>query len=432
MTVVGRGHGWALAVVAVAAKSLAVPDAARPCTPSATAPPPAQSLVQRPTARTGAYAYQRGARHFFARSRNLVFHWTTRGRDAPPLADVDGDRVPDYVELTADAAERAWAKYTVRSPTGFGLRRPLCDHAGPDRRPDIYVKRLPSGQGMALSATRAAGGPFMLVAPDLDVPPTLSARSLNLVVAHELFHLVQFSYVRAGMPRWIAEGTANALALYGIEPARERVVNSAFSAQTDPWLQQPWTSVFAPGNNCTRCYGGGLWWIYAIAQSRADVLRVYFERLARSRRIGTGWQDLATAFQRTAGTDFDQIFGRVANRMYRDGFPVRARFTVSAAAAGATPEQEIAGMSTHYVPIQVPAGAQSVEVIVEARGGERFLNRMILGGTAGTDIPWLPQTDRARLVFRLPLTDSTRRELVLVVTNARQRPSRYVVSWRVS
>ena len=262
----------------------------------------------------------------------------------------------------------------------------------------------------------------MLVAPDLDVAPTPSARSLNLVVAHELFHLVQFSYVRAGMPRWIAEGTANALALYGIEPARERIVNSAFSAQTDPRLQQPWTSVFAPGNNCTRCYGGGLWWIYAIAQTRADVPRVYFERLARSRRIGTGWQDLAAAFQRTAGTDFDQVFGRVANRLYRDGFPVRARFTVSAGAAGATPEQEIAGMSTHYVPIQAPVGAQSVEVIVEARGGERFLNRMILGGTAGTDIPWLPQTDRARLVFRVPLTDSTRRELVLVVTNARQRP----------
>jgi hypothetical protein len=427
---VRRRHGWGLAVAVVAAAGLALPAPALPCT-SAKGARAGKGLVQRPTARTGAYAYARGVPQRFARGRNLVFHWTTSGPDAPPAADVDGDRIPDYVELTAAAAEQAWRKYTSRSPAGFRLRAPLCDRAGPDRRPDVYIKRLRSDQGLALSGSRAAGGPFMLVAPDLDVSPVLSSRSLNVVVAHELFHLVQFTYVPRGMPRWISEGTANALALYGIDPSRDLRVNAPFAAQTDPWLKQPWTSVFAAGNNCTRCYGGGLWWIYALAQSRPDVLRLFFERLAGSRRIGTGWQQLAAAFRRTAGVDFDQVFGRIANRLFRDGFPVTARFTINASAPGATPDQQILGMSTHYVPIEVPATVQTLEVTVQARGGARFLNRMILGGPTGSDIAWLPQTDRTRLVFRIQLTDPAQRQLLLIVTNARSQASRYAVSWRV-
>jgi hypothetical protein len=361
----------------------------------------------------------------------VVVHWATRGRDAPPSSDQDRDRIPDYVELTAAAAERAFTKYTAPAPAGFRLRQPLCDRAGPDRRPDVYIRRLRSDLGVALPRPRAAGGPFIVVSRDLDTGDTLTTRSLRLVVAHELFHLVQFAYVPRGMPRWIAEGTANALALYAIHPSPTLTVDTSFAVQTDRWLQEPWRSVFDGRVNCTRCYGGGLWWLYAVAYNRLDAINVFFDLLARANRIGVGRQQLDATFRQTSGFDFDQVFGHIAGRLYRAGLPIRPRFAINASAPGASPQQQLLGMSTHYIPVEVPATAQSVEVAVQARGGAFFLNRLIIGGPAGPDVPWEPQTDRNQLVFAPRFTDPSQRRLMLIITNAADRPAQYVVSWRV-
>jgi hypothetical protein len=425
-----RRRGWALAVVAVAATSLAVPEVALPCTLS---PPGAKAgkLVQRPTARKGVYGYGRGVPVRSARAKEVIVHWATRGPDAPAAGDVDRDGIPDYVELTAAAAERAFAKYTARAPAGFRLRKPLCDRAGPDRRPDVYIKRLGAELGVALPRTRAAGGPFMLVSHSLDTSDALSTRSLRLVVAHELFHLVQFAYVPGGMPRWIAEGTANALALYGIQATPRLTVDTSFAVQTDRWLQEPWRSVFDGSVNCTRCYGGGLWWLYAVSYKRLDAINLFFNRLARNNRVGFGRQQLDAAFRQTASFNLDQVFGHIAARMYRAGLPVKTRFAINASAPGSSAEQQLLGMSTHYIPIEVPATAQSVELTVRARGGAFFLNRLIVGGPTGPDVQWQPQVDRNELVFLPQLTDPSRRQLMLIVTNASNRPARYVLSWRV-
>jgi hypothetical protein len=389
------------------------------------------NLVQRPTARKGAYAYGRGVPVRFAAARNVVVHWATRGVDAPPGGDEDRDGFPDYVELTAAAAERAFTKYPARGSAGFGLRRPLCDRGGPDRRPDVYIKRLRGDLGVALPRTRAAGGPFVVVSRDLAIGPELSTRSLRLVVAHELFHLVQFAYVPAGMPRWIAEGTASALALYGVQATSGLTVDTSFAVQTDRWLQEPWRSVFDGSVNCARCYGGGLWWLYAVAYKRLDAINVFFNRLARSKRVGLGRQQLDATFRQTADFNFDQVFGHIAARMYRAGLPVRTRFTINAAAPGASAEQQLLGMSTHYIPIEAPETAQSLELTVQARGGAFFLNRLVMGGPTGPDVPWQPQTDRNQLVFAPQFGDPSQRRLMLIVTNGSNRAARYVVSWRV-
>jgi hypothetical protein len=426
---VGRGHGWALGVAVSAAAALALPAVALPCTPSTKGP--TGKVVQRPTARTGVYAYGRGVPVRSARAKEVVVHWATRGADAPPSNDVDSDGIPDYVELTAAAAERAFTKYTARGPAGFRLRRPLCDRGGPDRRPDVYIKRLRGELGAAVPRTRAAGGPFVVVSRDLDIGDALSTRSLRLVVAHELFHLVQFAYVPSGMPRWIAEGTANALALYAIQASPGLTVDTSFAVQTDRWLQEPWRSVFDGSVNCARCYGGGLWWLYAVAYKRLDAINLFFNRLARSKRIGLGRQQLDATFRQTADFNFDQVFGHIAARIYRAGVPVRTRFAVNAATPGASAEQQLLGMSTHYIPIEVPETAQSLELTVQARGGAFFLNRLIIGGPSGPDVQWQPQVDRNRLVFTPQFTDPSQRRLMLIVTNGSQRAARYVVSWRV-
>ena len=144
-------------------------------------------------------------------SRRAVVHYVVLGIDAPPLNDDDADSVPDYVERVGEAADRALAYYERR-----GFRRPLPDEAGPDARPDIYVSRFSPGTlGVAFPASRAEGGAFAVVSNNLDPSPERSFGSVYATVAHELFHLVQFSYFRPGtdpaIPTWILEGTAAAL-----------------------------------------------------------------------------------------------------------------------------------------------------------------------------------------------------------------------------
>jgi hypothetical protein len=81
---------------------------------------------------------------------NFVIHWTngTDGGlavDAPPLADSDGDGVPDYVENFADIFDYVWAT-EITNPT-YGFHQPPSDAAelndannrNPDGKYDIFV-----------------------------------------------------------------------------------------------------------------------------------------------------------------------------------------------------------------------------------------------------------------------------------------------------
>ena len=76
----------------------------------------------------------------------------------------------------------------LRAPSGP-------DTGGPDARPDLYVSRFAAGTfGVAFPEDEADGGAFVAVANSLDPSPAEALGSLYGTVAHELFHLVQFSY----------------------------------------------------------------------------------------------------------------------------------------------------------------------------------------------------------------------------------------------
>jgi hypothetical protein len=143
-------------------------------------------------------------------SRSVVVHYVTSGVNAPPLNDDDGDGVPDYVQRVGEAADTAIAYYRRR---GFRLIVP--DEGGPDGRPDIYVSRFAAGVfGVSFPGPRADGGAFVVVSNMLDPSPERSIGSLYGTVAHELFHLTQFSYFADNdpvMPSWVLEGSAAAM-----------------------------------------------------------------------------------------------------------------------------------------------------------------------------------------------------------------------------
>jgi hypothetical protein len=144
-------------------------------------------------------------------SGRAVVHYVGVGIDAPPLNDDDESGVPDYVERVGEAADIAVAYFERR---GFRAIRP--DSGGPDARPDIYVSRFTPGVlGVALPSARAQGGAFVAVSNALDPSPQESFGSVYGTVAHELFHLTQFSYAEADtalpFPSWVLEGTAAAI-----------------------------------------------------------------------------------------------------------------------------------------------------------------------------------------------------------------------------
>jgi hypothetical protein len=234
-------------------------------------------------------------------SDRAVVHYVTLGIDAPPLNDDDVDGVPDYVERAGDAADRALAYYESR-----GFRRPLPDDAGPDARPDIYVSRFAPGTlGVAFPGGRAEGGAFAVVSNNLDPSSERSFASVYATVAHELFHLVQFSYFGPGtdpaIPAWVLEGTAAALETR-VNPELDDLVSTI---QLRRWFQATDRSMV------TQSYGSQLLW-QRLDREQPRLLPALLTRLAARPVTGEGRGAVAATWERVAGAPFADAFHRFA------------------------------------------------------------------------------------------------------------------------
>src|SRR5919197_224083 len=185
----------------------------------------------------------------YATARAVV-HYVVLGIDAPPLNDDDGNGVPDYVEHVGEAADTAIAYYEQR-----GFASILADTGGPDGRPDLYISRFAPGYfGVAFPTADADGGAFVAVANGLDPSPSKSLGSLYGTVAHELFHLVQFSYfaptAEPNFADWALEGMAAAMEAR-VYPDLDDIVSSL---QLRRWFAAPQQSI------TSQSYGSQLLW----------------------------------------------------------------------------------------------------------------------------------------------------------------------------
>jgi hypothetical protein len=385
-------------------------------------------LDARPTARVGRFAYPRGVRVKTFRSESVAVHYAATGRHAPPRRDTDRDKTPDYVEEAAAAADAAAAAY--RNP-GFRLRLPRCDR-GRDNRPDIYLRRS-SIPGIAVEPARSATGSFIVVSTTLTPGTARSLTSLRLVVAHELFHLVQFTYAPAGVPRWIAEGTANALAIFGAIPAGGGLlVDHVLLTQLDRWMLEPWRSIFDDQDGCARCYGGALWWLQILVDlGRPDVLHELFTRLATSTARDRGVSDIDASL-RALGWNLTNAFATFATDLYRKQPRVGTVDPINAAApTGAAVPRPLLGLAAHYLPINVPASSGGLDVRIRSLEGPLIWIRLIVGGQAGREVNPNPLTpESTHLVFPVRFANAAeRQQIIVIVTNGNAERSRYEVSW---
>jgi len=362
-------------------------------------------------------------------SERAVVHYVVLGIDAPPLNDDDADGVPDYVELVGRAADRALAYYERR-----GFHAPLPDEEGPDARPDVYVTRfIPGTLGIAFPAADAAGGAFVVVSNNLDPSAERSFASVHATVAHELFHLVQFSYFPADdaaalPPPWIIEGTAAALETR-VAPDLDDLVSAL---QLRSWFTATGRSIVS------QSYGAQLLW-QSLDTEQPRFLPALLERLAAEPVADEGGAAVAATYARIAGRPFPQAFHRFAVALTGDyGNVIEPVFGVGPVARRSA---VVAPLAVHYVrPVMPRSGSYSLtvnfpyghgsasatltyELESEVAGGQPSLRR-IAGRTSD---------DGRTTKFAVPVAmraDPRLANPLLVVSNGGGRAVRYAVSAR--
>jgi hypothetical protein len=354
---------------------------------------------------------------------HATVHYVRSGLDAPPLNDDDANGLPDYVEQAAAAADAALAFYA-----GRGFRVPPLDLGGPDGKPDIYIKRLPIGiLGGAIEPAHAEGGSFVVISPQLDRSTTDASGSVSLVVAHELFHIVQYAYVAGDyLPTWVAEGTANAVALR-VFPG---LADYTLLAQLGGWLLEPWRSLFDESLGCDHCYGGAWWWLH-VDRLKGNLIGAYFQRLAalrtRNAPIGKGLEALDATLRAGGHGSLQRAFSTFALSLYRLGLrPGIAYWVRPVNDTRITRTLSLAGLSTHYVRVHVPEESKGVVAAVPNTRGPRAQVTLVLGGPKGRMLRAKPfRHGEGAVVAARFRSVRERRNILLVITSGRGTAARY-------
>jgi len=372
----------------------------------------------------GEYAYTAPEAAPYVGARAVV-HYVSTGVAAPPLNDDDGNGYPDYVEQVSSAADTALLYYERH-----GFRLPFPDAAGPDSRPDIYIDNLPAGIfGLTFPET-AEGGTFVLVAPRLDARQKTFG-SIQITVAHELFHVIQFSYVKSGrLPVWAAEGSATALSMLVFPKVEDLTVENYL----DAWLFQPWLPLYDERFGCAHCYGSAWWWQY-LARLKPGVLPRYFALLeaadqqGKSARVGVAQLDRALRNSRV-GT-LNDVFAAFSLNLYRRGLPLGGTYSLrSSTTPRATSVRGIFGLSTQYVPVHVPRNSRGVVIVVPDRNGPSPQVTLLVGGPKGRRVVGKRVRPGPGVILStLFRSASERKRIVLIVTSGHLNGVTYQVGY---
>ncbi|HEX2391383.1 MAG TPA: MXAN_6640 family putative metalloprotease [Solirubrobacterales bacterium] len=149
---------------------------------------------------------------------HFCVHWVAEGLDAPNLGDGDGDGVPDYVDRVLRVAEHVHRVENVK----LGWREPKSDgrKGGGGSKTDVYLSEI-GGQLFGYAAPdrgqASKGHPlprrlhgYLVLDNDysaFEFPGTNQLHDLEVTLAHEYNHILQFAYDAFQDP-WFAESTA--------------------------------------------------------------------------------------------------------------------------------------------------------------------------------------------------------------------------------
>ncbi|MDX6588638.1 MAG: hypothetical protein QOI31_3111 [Solirubrobacterales bacterium] len=200
----------------------------------------------------------------------LCVHWVETTADAPPLTDVDTNDIPDQVDETLDVLDQVWQTEVVE----MGFRAPLpdsgpADGQGPDDGTDVYLADV-GASGFFGYCAADPGSDELVRAPaycvlddDYDedqfpAPGPSGDDALDIALAHEFFHAIQFAYEFSDADQYLKEGSAT-----WIEDQVFDDVNAHYSYLPESPLLQPEISLAAydaPNDANDVEYGAWIFW----------------------------------------------------------------------------------------------------------------------------------------------------------------------------
>ncbi|HWC08276.1 MAG TPA: MXAN_6640 family putative metalloprotease, partial [Solirubrobacterales bacterium] len=151
-------------------------------------------------------------------SQFFCVHWVDQGLDAPKLTDGNGDGVPNYVDKVLETAEHV---HQIENEK-LGWREPKSDgkRGGGEGKTDIYLSQIGGelfgyaapDRGQIASSKQVPRRLYGYLVLDnaysaFEFPGTKPTQDLQVTIAHEYNHILQFGYDAYQDP-WFAEATA--------------------------------------------------------------------------------------------------------------------------------------------------------------------------------------------------------------------------------
>jgi hypothetical protein len=261
-------------------------------------------------------------------TRHFCVHWVAVGLDAPNLADGNGDGVPDFVERVQAVAVHV---YSVENGK-LGWRDPKSDgsEGGGRGKTDIYLTQIGGAlfgyaapdRGQASrghTVPRKLHGYLVLdndYAPS-EFPGTTQLGDLEVTLAHEYDHILQFGYDAYQDP-WFAESTAVWMedqAYNGIDDYLRYVRR---------WVHRFDTPLTT---SSIKEYGSAVWSHWLSHRYGRSIVRRAWARAIHTKPGGFSVAAYDSAIRAAGSSDFNRDFARFARdtaewrtgRVFREG-----------------------------------------------------------------------------------------------------------------
>lgn len=257
--------------------------------------------------------------------RNFCVHWVAEGIDAPSLADADGDGLPNFVEQVLRVAEHVHAIENGK----LGWREPKSDgrKGGRHGKTDVYLSQI-GGQLFGYAApdrgqrTKRHRMPrrlhgYLVLDNDyspFEFPRTSPAHDLEVTLAHEYNHILQFGYDAYQDP-WFAESTATWM--------EDQVYNGLddYLRYVRRWVKR-WDTPLT--SSSIKMYGSAVWNEWLARHYGRRVVRGAWARAIHTRpggfSVGAYEAAIGAAGRSSLGRDFTRFAAAVAEWRTGAGF----------------------------------------------------------------------------------------------------------------
>jgi hypothetical protein len=295
----------------------ATPSLASPSQKPFIAPKPRPTEVrQRPTddpdPNRNAYAIPQAPKSP-ACGRHFCVHWVAEGIDAPNLADSDGDGVPNFVRQVLKIAEHV---HDIENDK-LGWREPKSDgrKGGGNGKTDIYLSQI-GGELFGYAAPdrgqtskehqlpRRLHG-YLVLDNDysaFEFPGTKPAEDLEVTLAHEYNHILQFGYDAYQDP-WFAESSATWM--------EDQVYNRIddYLRYVRRWVKR-WDTPLTTSS--IKEYGSAIWNAWLARRYGPRVVRQAWARAIHTRPGGFSVNAYESAIRAAGPSDLGHDFARFA------------------------------------------------------------------------------------------------------------------------